>query len=253
MAKNIRNNKNEDNNSCGSAPANGVQIFTLIGVIVAVIFLVLISNNITTMMGTPIANNEIVKEIVPVKVAAKQPSTAPDINMENLIGGNAIKGDINAKVTMVEFSDYECPYCARYYKNTYPQIISEYVDTGKVKIVFRDYPLPFHGKAQKAGEAAECAGEQDKYYEMHDKLFDIGLSGGVASYKEFAADLGLNQADFDSCLDSGAQASEIQNDMKAGQAVGVTGTPGFIINGELVSGAQPFSAFKAVIDRKLAE
>ena len=184
------------------------------------------------------------------------PKDAPDnlitkIDMDVLTDDDAVRGDKNAPVTMVEFSDYECPFCERHFTQTHPQIIKEYVDTGKVKIVFRDFPLPFHPNAQKAAEAAECAGEQDKYWEMHDKLFQNQSALGIDKLKQYAKDLGLDASKFNQCLDSGAMASEVKKDAEDGSAVGINGTPGFIINGTLVSGAQPFSAFKTVIDAAL--
>jgi protein-disulfide isomerase len=164
---------------------------------------------------------------------------------------DAFKGDKNAPITIIEFSDYECPFCTRFYTQTLAQIQKEYIDTGKVKFVYRDFPLGFHQNAQKAAEAAECAGEQDKYFELHDKLFDNGVAGGIASFKQFAGQIGLNQGDFDNCLDSGKMASEVKKDFQDGQSYGVSGTPAFFVNGKLISGAQPFSAFKQVIDAEL--
>jgi len=175
------------------------------------------------------------------------------INMADLIDDDTVKGDPNAPVTIVEWSDFECPFCARFYRDTMGQIEKEYIDTGKVKIVFRDFPLSFHQQAQKAAEAAECSGEQGQFWEMHDKLFEEGVTGGVSSFKQYASELGLDTAKFDSCLDSGKMASEVAKDMQDGVAVGITGTPGFIINGQLVSGAQPFANFKQVIDAALAK
>lgn len=173
------------------------------------------------------------------------------VNMEDLVDDDDFKGNANAPVTIVEWSDYECPFCQRFYSQTLGQIEQEYIDTGKVKFVYRDFPLSFHPNAQKAAEAAECAGEQGKYYEMHDMLFEKGVAGGVTAFKQYAADIGLNTGDFDTCLDSGAMAAEVAADMSDGTAVGVTGTPGFIINGKLISGAQPYAVFKAEIDNAL--
>jgi protein-disulfide isomerase len=164
---------------------------------------------------------------------------------------DAVKGDANAPVTIVEFSDYECPFCGRHFDDTLPSIISEYVDTGKVKIVFMDFPLNFHPNAQKAGEAAECAGEQGKYWEMHDVLFENQQSLGVSSLKQYAKDIGLDSGKFDSCLDSGDQADEVSGDLSAGQGYGVSGTPANFVNGKLVSGACPFSAFQDAIEAEL--
>ena len=173
------------------------------------------------------------------------------IDMESLMDDDAIKGDPNAPVTIVEWSDFECPFCARFYSDTLSLIDEKYIQTGKVKLVYRDFPLSFHPNAQKSAEAAECAGEQGKYYEMHDLLFERGVAGGVTSYKQFAQQLGLNTAEFNTCLDSGAMASEVQKDFADGQRAGVQGTPGFIVNGQLISGAQPFPVFEQVIEAAL--
>jgi protein-disulfide isomerase len=188
----------------------------------------------------------------PAPAPAPSQQSGSEVDMEALMDDDAVEGDPDAPVTIVEFSDYECPFCARFYSQTLGQIREEYVETGKVKIVFRDYPLPFHSQAQKAAEAAECAGEQDKYYEMHDKLFEDGVTGGVKAFKRYAEDIGLDTAEFDECLDSGRMAAEVQKDMAEGSAAGVQGTPAFFVNGQFISGAQPFSAFKSAIDAELA-
>jgi protein-disulfide isomerase len=168
------------------------------------------------------------------------------------IGGNDIKGDPDAPITIIEFSDYECPFCARFYVQTLSLIDEEYIKTGKVNLVYRDFPLSIHPNAQKAAEAAECAGEQGKYYEMHDILFENGANGGVAGYKVYASQIGLNLAEFNECLDSGVMAAEVQKDFEEGQQYGVQGTPAFFINGKFISGAQPFSVFQQEIDALLA-
>ncbi|MFH0874846.1 MAG: DsbA family protein [archaeon] len=179
--------------------------------------------------------------------------TAPSLDMKSLVDDDAVKGDKNAPVTIVEWSDFECPYCARFYQQTFGQIEKEYIETGKVKFIYRDFPLGFHVNAQKAAEAAECAGEQGKFWEMHDKLFEQGVSGGIDSFKQFAKDIGLDASKFNECIDSGKMASEIAKDTQDGQAAGITGTPGFVINGKLVVGAQPFENFKQIIDEGLAK
>ena len=184
--------------------------------------------------------------------AAEKVLPPSNVDMADLIGGNAIKGDKDAPVTIVEWSDYECPFCARFYTQTYGQILTKYIETGKVKLIYRDFPLGFHPQAQKAAEAAECAGEQGKYYDMHDKLFEEGVQGGVATFKNYAKEIKLDQSKFDKCLDSGAMASEVAKDMTDGQAAGIQGTPGFVINGQLVSGAQPFQVFEQVIEAALS-
>jgi len=189
---------------------------------------------------------------IPFPQAAPEPGEPRVKDFKILEDDDAVKGDKKAKVTIVEFSDYECPFCEKFHQQTLPQINENYIKTGKVKLIYRDFPLGFHQQAQKAAEAAECAGEQNKYYEMHDKLFIDGVQGGVESFKKFAANIGLDTNKFNSCLDSGAMASEIQKDMSDGAQYGVTGTPGFFINGQLVSGAQPYQVFAQAIEQALA-
>ncbi|MBI2582348.1 DsbA family protein [Candidatus Woesearchaeota archaeon] len=186
-----------------------------------------------------------------VPTGGAEPSPTVDIDMEELLDDDDVKGDKDAPVTIVEWSDYECPFCGRFYTETLPSLEQEYIKTGKVKFVYRDFPLSFHPNAQKAAEAAECAGEQGKYWEMHNMLFEQGVQGGVAGFKQYAKTLGLNSAKFDTCLDSGAMAAEVRADMADGTSVGIQGTPGFIVNGKLISGAQPFTVFKQVIDAEL--
>ncbi len=179
------------------------------------------------------------------------PTPSVKVDMEELLDDDAVKGKENAPVTIIEWSDYECPFCVRFYTDTESLIDEQYIKTGKVKLIYRDYPLPFHTNAQKAAEAAECADEQGKYWEMHDLLFEKGVTGGVTAFKQYAKQLGLNTAKFNTCLDTGAMASEVQKDMADGSAAGIQGTPGFLVNGQLISGAQPFSVFQQVIDAAL--
>ena len=166
---------------------------------------------------------------------------------------DAVKGDAKALVTIIEFSDFQCPYCAKFYSETLPQLTKEYIDTGKAKFVFRDYPLDFHPEAQKAAEAAECAHEQGKFWEMHDKLFENQASLSVANSKKWAAELKLDTKKFNDCLDKGTYAEEVAKDFTEGQAAGISGTPGFFVNHQIISGAVPFEVFKAAIDAELAK
>jgi protein-disulfide isomerase len=159
------------------------------------------------------------------------------------------KGEANAPITIVEFSDFECPFCSRA-EASVKQVMETY--KGKVRLFFRDYPLPFHGNAVKASEAAHCAGDQGKYWEMHEKLFANQQALGVPQLKEHAKGIGLDAGKFDKCLDSGEKAKLVEAAKKAGEAAGVTGTPAFFINGRPLSGAQPFEKFKEVIDAELA-
>ena len=168
-------------------------------------------------------------------------------------GGNTILGNANASVTIVEFSDFECPYCGKFFTETLPLITKNYIDTGKVKLAYRDFPLSFHPDAEKAAEAAECAGEQNKFWEMHDKLFENQNALSVDNLKQYAKDIGLDSATFNSCLDSGKTAPEVQKDLTDGQSYGVSGTPTFFINGVEVVGAQPYSAFDQAIKQALSQ
>lgn len=178
--------------------------------------------------------------------------TAPIIVKDVSADDDAVKGSAQAPVTIIEFSDYQCPYCAKYVKETQAQIMAQYVETGQVRYVFRDFPLTFHAEAQKAAEAAECAGEQDQYWEMHDYLFENNDYLTVENLKGYAADLKLDIKKFNNCLDQGTMAEEVKKDLADGKKYGVQGTPGFFINGKLISGAQPFSVFKKEIEAALA-
>ena len=163
-------------------------------------------------------------------------------------------GDKNAPVTIVEFSDYECPFCGRFFLQTYPQIKKEYIDTGKVKLVFRDFPLGFHQNAQIAAEAAECVrkfGGDTAYFKMHDKIFANQESLSEANLKLWASE--ITGADISACLASGEKTAEVNKDLQEGQSYGVGGTPSFFVDGIMIEGAQPFSAFKQVIDAQLAK
>lgn len=160
------------------------------------------------------------------------------------------KGPKDAKVTIVEFSDFQCPYCSKG-RQVIDQVVKAYGN--KVRVVFRDFPLNFHEKAQKAAEAGQCANDQSKFWEMHDWMFDNQEALDVDSLKAAAAKIGLDSKKFDACLTSGEHAGAVAANLKAGQAAGVSGTPAFFINGVFLSGAQPFEKFKGEIDRALAD
>lgn len=184
-----------------------------------------------------------------------QLSNNPEVKNEPLEvsqDDDEILGDSNAKVTIIEFSDYQCPFCKKFYDETLPLLKKDYINTGKVKLIYRDYPLSsIHPKAQKASEAAECAGEQKKYYDYHDKLFKNQNFLEIDNLKKYAKELGLNTKEFNDCLDSNKMASEVQKDLEDGQNLGVDGTPAFFINGIPLTGSQPFEAFKNLIEQEL--
>ena len=159
------------------------------------------------------------------------------------------QGPADAPITIICFSDYQCPFCKRV-EPTVKDVLAKY--PGKVRYVFRDYPLSFHQFAQKAGEAAGCADEQGKFWEMHEKLFANNTALAIDNLKQYAKDIGANVEQFNQCLDGGKRAQEVTDDMNAGSAVGVTGTPAFFINGRFINGAVPLEQFTEVIDEELA-
>ncbi len=159
------------------------------------------------------------------------------------------RGPAAAPITIVEFSDFECPYCAGA-EATVKDLLAAYPD--KIRLVYRDFPLPNHKQAPKASEAAHCADDQGKYWEMHGKLFAANGKLAVTDLKGYARELGLDGARFDRCLDSGEKAKVVASHRKAGEEAGVNGTPAFFINGRLISGAQPLDAFKKLVDKELA-
>lgn len=194
-------------------------------------------------------NKETTNELQnPNNLAAQNAPSRVEVGVDD----DYVKGDPNAPITIVEFSDFECPFCARFYSQTLPSIQQKYIDTGKVKFVYRDFPLGFHKNAQKAAEAAQCAGDQGKYWEFHDKIFENQPSLNLENLKKWAMELNLDVNEFNQCLDSGKYYDEVQQDMKDGTAAGVKGTPAFFINGVFLSGAQPFSAFEQIIEAELA-
>ncbi|MBI4176699.1 MAG: DsbA family protein, partial [Candidatus Aenigmarchaeota archaeon] len=162
-------------------------------------------------------------------------------------------GPADAKVTLIEFSDFQCPFCGRFYEQTLSQIKSNYVDTGKIRFVYRDFPLDsIHPQAKPAALAAECADEQGKFWEYHNKLFENQGSLSDSYYKQLAADLGLDTGQFNTCVDSGKYASEVDKDFQDGAAAGVSGTPTVFVNGQKIVGAQPYGVFEAAIEQALA-
>jgi protein-disulfide isomerase len=187
---------------------------------------------------------------------------APPQNVVLDLGNSPSQGEPTAKLTLVEFSDYQCPFCGRHARDTAPQIDKEYVTTGKLRHVFLDFPLEsIHKSAFKAAEAANCAGEQGKYWEMHHRLFEN--QNALEPWTPHAAALGLDVTKFEECLNSGRQAAAIRKEMAEAQKAGVTGTPTFFFaytdpksskvqTIRRLSGAQPYATFKAEIDKLLA-
>ncbi len=163
--------------------------------------------------------------------------------------GDPVRGNANAPVTIVEFSDFQCPFCQRV-NPTLARVREVYGD--RVKIVFKDFPLPNHPQAPKAAEAARCAAEHNKFWEMHDAMFANQRGLEVPQLKQTARSLGIDGAAFDSCLDSGKHAATVQKGADLGEKLGVNSTPTLYVNGRPLVGAMPFEMFKQVIDDELA-
>jgi protein-disulfide isomerase len=202
---------------------------------------------------------EEIKRLLQSRPAAADALPAQPIN----IASEPFKGRATARVVIIEFSDYQCPFCGRYFKDTLPQLRTDYVETGKVKYVFRDLPLPFHKQAFKAAEAAHCAGEEGKFWEMHDLLYQNQTALAPEQLVEHAKGLGLKEAAFQQCLDSGKFSEEIKRDIADAGAVGISGTPTFLVgivqpaDGRVkvmkkLVGAKPYAEFKAAVDGLLA-
>ena len=179
---------------------------------------------------------EVRRFMEPMRVEVASAASAPTL------------GPSDAPVTIVEFSDFQCPYCQRL-APTLDKVVEEYGD--KVRLVFRQFPLPIHADAQKAAEASLCAADGGKFWEMHDKMFENIQQLSVDQLKASAAALGLDEEAFGACLDSGKHAAAVADDLQAGRAAGVTGTPAMFVNGRFLSGAVPYEQLAALIDDEL--
>ncbi len=180
------------------------------------------------------------------------------------IGGAAYMGEANAKVVLIEFSDYQCPYCMDYFANAYAHLIADYVKTGKVKYVARDFPgESVHPNALRAAEAARCANEQGKFWEMHDNLFRNQKNLGARGISDSAAAAGLDMAKFQACFDSGKYTAGIRKDEEETVKMGIKGTPAFLLGtpdpanpskiklNKMLIGSQPLAAFEQTIESLL--
>jgi protein-disulfide isomerase len=166
--------------------------------------------------------------------------------------GDPSIGPENAPITIVEFSDYQCPYCAKWYQEVSPRLLEFYKD--KVRLVYRNFPLySIHPEAEPAAEAAKCAGEQNTYWPFHDALFGQKYGLSSAAYVKYATGLGLNLDQFNKCMSEKRYKSEIDADYQFASGIGVSSTPSFFINGIAVVGAQPFEVFQQIIDKELAD
>jgi protein-disulfide isomerase len=167
------------------------------------------------------------------------------------VDDDPVYGPADAPITIVEFSDFECPYCQKWYAEVYERLKEQYPQ--EVRLVFRDFPIEsIHANAFPAAEAANCANEQGEFWPFHDKLFSMEKGLNAEAYTQYASDLGLNVEDFNACLESGKFKPEVQSDLDFAANLGVRSTPTFFINGIALVGAQPFEVFQDVIDKELA-
>ena len=208
---------------------------------------------------------EIKQELAEIKkLVTPPPPPSPVEKLETAVAIGSIvpRGNKSAPVTMIEFSDYQCPFCKRHFQQTVPTLLKDYVDTGKLRYAFRDFPLAqIHPLATKAAEAARCAGEQGKYWEMHDRLFANQDALESEKLPGHAKAVGLDETKFRQCLDQGRSAAAVKADLDAGTQLGIRGTPAIVLgltdgdqlkNAVLIRGAHPVDVFKGEIDRLLA-
>jgi len=204
-----------------------------------------------------------IKKLLQESARAPRAAAAPaGFNPQTItVGTSPVKGKIDAPVTVIEYSDYDCPFCARNFRDVMPLLQQEYIDTGKVRFVMRENPLiSLHKDAMNASMAALCAGDQSKYWEMHDVLFANQKKFTLDNLKGFAGELGLDTGAFNECLDSKKHEKTVQADLASGAKLGVQGTPGFVIGKTdpadpdkvnatvFIKGAQPIDQFRASIN-----
>jgi protein-disulfide isomerase len=203
------------------------------------------------LVALAVASILILPSLKPVgEIAASENIQRPDSINFNVVG------DPNAPVKIIEYSDYQCPYCANFSKDTEQLLLDAYVATGKVSFEYRTFGEFIGVESLRAGEAAYCAGDQQKFWEMHDIIFANQTGENVGAYSDtrlvaFAEKLGLDMVTFNDCFTSKKYESRVMQDGVDGQAAGVKATPSFTINGKLVEGAQPFDVFKSEIDALL--
>lgn len=206
------------------------------------------------------AVKRVIEDYVEEQTGQRAPNPTPSAPAEPVEvgeGDGIVKGDPDAPVTIVEFSDYQCPFCKRHVDETYPLIEEQYIDTGQVRYVFRDFPLTsIHPRAIPAANAARCvldAGDLDDYWAYHDILFKNQSNLSDDALKTYAQQVDVNAETVGECIDEGRFVDAVNADLADGQSLGVTGTPASFVNGRLVSGAQPFGVFQAAIEQALEE
>jgi len=249
------------------------SMFTIL--IIALVAVITISaffagSYVTSLDSDEITQTDLTEAILKLESKiGNSPQTSIQTNTQSIrvsIDDDPMKGDPNAPITIIEFSDYECPFCGRFYANTLPLIEKNFINTGKVNFVYRDFPIQsIHPNAVPAAIAAECADDQDSFWSFHDMIFENNDTWsklkGVSvlnEFEQYAVTLGLNTEEFNTCLESGKHLDEVRNDLQDGQNYGVEGTPGFFIGNEKigftkVSGAKPYPVFEEILEGMLAQ
>lgn len=234
-----------------------INTYLVITLVIFSFFLGMLTNKVLSLENT--LKNQ-VSNTANAQSDINAPSEPPLPDEFDVSTGNLpILGSDNAKVTIVVFSDFQCPFCKQFVDNSYTQILDTYVKSNKIKFAFRHYPLTsIHANAQKASEAGECANEQNKFWNYHDLLFKKqtewspqSTDEAVISFTNYASELGLNINQFQSCLNNDKYKDKVEKDIEDGNKAGVDGTPTLFINGTRLVGAQPFSQIKQLIEKKL--
>ena len=258
------NHNNNEKISVKKSTFNGLIIGLIIVVGVAAFFAGAYTLNLNSNQISEEDLEEVIAKLE-LKILQNQlPTEQPNLPVKISADNDPIIGNPDAPITIIEFSDFQCPFCARFHVQTLPLLLEEYIDQGKVKLVFRDFPIQsIHPNALPASVASECANEQGKFREMHDMLFDNqnewnkqDTVDALSLFSQYATEIQLEQETFDSCLTNGNYIEEIKKDLDDGRDYGISGTPGFFVGNDQIGyvelkGAQPFESFKKVIDAQL--
>lgn len=229
--------------------------------------LVLVLAGIVLIAGFYILKDSSISSQISAEIYGKQAAPVYDENdvrvlsksqWEKILESSELtKGREDARVVMVEFTDYQCPYCAKHFRESEARIQEKFLETNKIRYIKYDLPLSFHSNAHEAAQAARCAGDQDQYWEMHEQLFDTQKSwrngNPESEFQELAQLIGLDTTEFINCLTSGKYKNAVDKHLELAREVGVGGTPVFFINGKELFGALPYSDFETAITEALGE
>lgn len=264
-SEDFESNKNNDGKiSIKKSSFNGLVIGLIVAVGIGAFFAGSYTSNLNSnQVSEKYVDDAIAKlelKMLQNQLPTQQPKPAVKISIDD----DPIIGDPDAPITIIEFSDFQCPFCARFHVQTLPSLLEEYIDQGKVKLVYRDFPIQsIHPNALPAAVAANCANDQGNFRDMHDMIFEnqnqwnnLETVDALQVFSQYALEIKLEQEKFDSCLSSGKHIDEIRKDLDDGRDYGVTGTPGFFVGNDQIGyvelkGAQPFDSFKKVIDAQL--